>query len=214
MIKSIRHIEQSWLAIVSALGGIAIVDIFLLGSVSLLVHGVGDVIAHIATAFLAILALRLVFRSLPLVPALIAGVAVDLDKVPELLGLVDPPVITSRQETHSLVLALVVLIVAVVDVRRMRRWLAASLGVLSHLVRDLGTGTVMLWWPISSDLVFMSYRNYAALMLVFAILAAVQVGRTRRARHKHHLVSPSLYVPNGRVSVVVRQRGDREGLSN
>ena len=44
--------------------------------------------------------------------------------------------------------------------------LAAWFGVATHLLRDLATGGVPLWWPVSPRRVAAPYALYAALLLV------------------------------------------------
>jgi membrane-bound metal-dependent hydrolase YbcI (DUF457 family) len=141
-------------------------------------EGLLDELAHVATA-LALLA--------PLAPhagraatlgALAGAVLLDADHVPGELGLRWLTDGMGRPYPHTLLSALVLVGIGIGDGRRWRRfaWPIAA-GLTTHLLRDLATGGVPLFWPLSRHTVRLPYGVYAAL-LGAAVLA---IGRPQDA---------------------------------
>ena len=139
-----------------------------------LVQGLLDEPAHLLTAWL-----RLTALGAPLVPGrrerwvLAAAVLIDLDHVPLYLHHEGWAVDGGRPPTHSLALALLLLLVASIP-----RWGTASaalaVGVLLHLLRDLATGPgVPLFWPLGG-LVGVPYPAYVAVLVLAAAAAVVR----------------------------------------
>jgi membrane-bound metal-dependent hydrolase YbcI (DUF457 family) len=128
-------------------------------------EGLLDELAHVATA-LALLA--------PLAPhagraatlgALAGAVLLDADHVPGELGLRWLTSGSGRPYPHTIVSALVLVAIGSGDGRRWRRfaWPVAA-GLTTHLLRDLATGGVGLFWPLSRRNVRLPYLVYAALL--------------------------------------------------
>jgi inner membrane protein len=140
----------------------------------LLIDGLLDESAHAATdaVLLGALAGR---RTAGLLPgSLLGAVLLDLDHVPVLLGrrwLTRPGML--RPYPHALASAAVPAAAAALAPRRYRGvLLAAAFGVLTHLLRDMATGGLALYWPVSRRRVAIPYPAYAALLLAAAAVAA------------------------------------------
>jgi membrane-bound metal-dependent hydrolase YbcI (DUF457 family) len=151
-----------------------------------------DESAHVATALLAVGAL--VSRP-PLTlhwGALMGAVLIDLDHAPrEFWGSYVLTFATYRPYGHSLFVVCLLLVLAAVlhEVARPKRggvaWslaaVGATLGVASHLLRDLVTGGVPLLWPLRPNNVEVPYLAYIALLLIATLLCAWRGNRLRRA---------------------------------
>lgn len=135
--------------------------------------------AHLLTAWVLLLVTGLLWRRLA-AWALVGAVAIDLDHVPLYWGWEDIAPDGGRPFTHSL--ATVGVLVAAAAVPKLRAaGLGLAVGVLLHLVRDLGTGPgVPLWWPFSGESVTVPYEVYAAGLSLAALLAATAALRRRR----------------------------------
>ncbi len=147
-----------------------------------LVVGLLDEPAHLATAWLGLAALAP--RPLPRQVwwgALTASVAIDVDHVPLYLTDGAFSVAGGRPPTHSL---LVMVLLAALALPRRTRWLllGAAAGVLLHLLRDVATGPgVPLLWPLSDASARVPYWTYAVLVLALAGLATYGAGSARAA---------------------------------
>jgi len=169
-----RAVVLGALAVVLAVDGVLWV-----AELPLLVVGVLDWPAHLATTLLVVLALP---RRLPedvLLGAAVGSVAIDLDHLPLLLG---SDLLTGdleRPYSHAL-WTLALLGAVALALRRLRPRaaaarlaLGASLGLASHLARDLATGPgVHLLWPASDALVRVPWPAYGLLLGAVAVLAA------------------------------------------
>jgi inner membrane protein len=148
-----------------------------------------DWTAHVATALVALAALR---RRLPapfVVATLLGASLIDLDHLPAQLGSSWLTAGTPRPYTHSLatvaVLGLAAAVAATIaargrsargaraSARRARPVLAGlAFGVLAHLLRDLGTGPgVPLLWPLTRHAVAVPYSAYLAAVVVLVAVA-------------------------------------------
>jgi len=154
-----------------------------------LLLGLLDSPAHLATTVLALVALTAWRPALPLpfwLGALLTSVAIDLDHLPVLLAeRLGWQVPTLFAEDHWPLhnLPFIALLTALVLVFSGRWRLAVSgvaFGVTVELVRDVATGGVAPLWPIATDRVTLPYRVYAAALLVLVALAC----RPPRGREK------------------------------
>ena len=142
---------------------------------------------HLATTLVFLIALVTLVESRRPAPAFIAaavvaGVAIDLDHLPGLLGWNGLTAGVPRPYTHSLVTPLVLIAVgALVGGRARPIAFGAAFGVGAHLFRDLCTGPgLALAWPVSSEVVRLSYAVFAT-GLIAAAAAVVAAGRRGRA---------------------------------
>lgn len=148
------------------------------------VNGALDEPAHLLTAGL-FLAAFLPWRLRALVPWALAGaVLIDLDHIPLYLWgalAVEPG---GRPFTHSLATVLVLAAAGAIARGRARTaLLGLALGVVLHLVRDLGTGPgVPLWWPADPHSVIVPYAAYFAALLVACAAAVIRQAWRRAAR--------------------------------
>jgi len=129
-----------------------------------------DEVAHLATAALGLLILaRLI--DLPerfYVAALVASVAIDLDHIPDYLGLLGDP--NGRPFTHSLA-TVAVFAVAAAASRRHRAVLAgAATGLLLHFARDIVEGPpgVRMLWPLQDTAWTASYWWFLGMIILLA----------------------------------------------
>lgn len=139
--------------------------------------GLLDEISHLATAALGLLVLECLV-DLPrrfYVAALIASVAIDLDHVPDYLGLLGDQ--AQRPFTHSLATVAVVAGAAAAS-RRHRAVLAgAATGLMLHFARDIAEGPpgVRMLWPLQQTAWTASYWWFVAMIAVFTGLRLVLV---------------------------------------
>jgi len=150
---------------------------------SILASGVLDEVAHLATGALGLLALSC-FIDVPrrfYVAALLASVAIDLDHIPQYLGVGNP---YQRPVTHSL--ATVAVVVVAAASRRHRAVLAGTAaGLLIHFARDIAEGPpgVRVLWPFQDTAWTAGARWFWIMIIVFTAvrLALVILGipRTR-----------------------------------
>src|SRR3954451_4407814 len=126
--------------------------------------GLIDEPAHLATAALVLLVLRVRDRTLA-AAALVAAVAIDLDHLPQELGAGLLTEHTTRPVTHSVAGLIVITAVAAAISRRRAVAAGVALGIAAHLLRDLATGGgVPLLWPLTNRAIVVPYVLYAALL--------------------------------------------------
>ena len=126
--------------------------------------------AHLITAGLVLGALPRRLGPEVAAWALAGSVAIDLDHLPLYLGFRSAVTENGgRPMTHSLTTAAALLGAAVPARGRARRVLAGlGVGVLLHLVRDIGTGGVPLLWPFRRGTVRVPYGAHFAVLAVAA----------------------------------------------
>lgn len=151
------------------------------GAHAILVNGLLDEPAHLATAALALLALaggpRLLRNQALAAGALAVSVLLDLDHVPLYLGV--PQIADGgRPYSHSLTTALLLSAAWLLTGRR--PWLAgAALGVALHFTRDVVTGPGLpLCWPLTRTEVRLPYGVYVAVLGVLAVVATLRAHRS------------------------------------
>lgn len=138
------------------------------------IHGVFDVTGHLLTALMVAIALRSLRLAIPVWAVLLGGVFIDIGHVMLILDVSDPIAGSSRNGTHSVVVVVLLTLLGFFDRLHANVWLAIALGALSHLWRDMGTGTVPFVWPITSEVWGMSYFGYfvGLLSVTLAILVS------------------------------------------
>ena len=145
-------------AVVSA---VAFLDVFVRGHNNLAVHGVADEVGHLITGLMFATVLMMSGVPLSLPWALIGSVAIDIDHLPWLVNWINQPDHLSRSVTHSFATVLVIAGIGLADRKRWMIWYSLAVGTLVHLLRDLATGNVRLWWPLSDDIHLISYYGYS-----------------------------------------------------
>jgi inner membrane protein len=142
-----------------------------------LLFGLVDWIGHLATGVVLVALLRPPRR---VVAGILAGsVLIDLDHLPLELGTDILTHGTPRPYTHSLLTLVVVL--AVAAAMRSQLLLGAAIGLAGHLARDLGSGDVVLLWPLSKTSDSVPFAVYIAALAVTAGLAAARPTALRRS---------------------------------
>jgi inner membrane protein len=146
----------------------------------LLLHGVLDEIAHVATTALLILAI-------PHAPhervraflgtALAATVLIDADHLPlQLFGDSSLTDGTPRPYIHSVSTVLLLLVLAgTLRGDRPRAFvLACAAGVGLHLVRDVGTAPIALFWPFWWGAVQVPYGVYLLVLVAAGVVCTIR----------------------------------------
>lgn len=131
----------------------------------LVVHGATDELGHLLTAVVFAVTARILRVPLPVWAVLAGGVILDLGHIPDRLGLTEAVTGSSRNGSHSLFAVAVIAAIALADHRHRHVWLGLALGALSHLWRDMGTGTVPLGWPFVTSVYGVAYSTYIGLLL-------------------------------------------------
>jgi inner membrane protein len=147
----------------------------------LVLLGLLDEPAHLATAGLALLVVRPARRAALLV--LLGSVLIDADHVPLYLGVPHVAAAGGRPLTHCLLTVAVLLVLgASARLRPVVVPLAAGVGL--HLVRDLATGPgVPLLWP-AGGAVLLPYGAYAAVLACLALAATLAVPQSSSRRRR------------------------------
>lgn len=153
------------------------------GGLPLPVAGALDAVSHLAATlvFLAGLAPRAA-RTFA-AGALAITVAIDLDHVPYVLArhLGDTSV-PNVWPLHNIVTVLAVLAVAWASGgRRRQAALGVAFGIVSHVVRDMGSDGAPLLAPLTTHRYELPYALYIAILAALAILAACRQGSLPRA---------------------------------
>lgn len=140
-----------------------------------------DEIAHLLTTLLVFWALSSRARQRFLVPALIASVAIDVDHIPDRLGVDWLTVGTPRPYTHSLLTIVIVLAIAALWRRRRDVLLGVAIGLAIHFFRDMGEGDsgVSLLWPLSDHSFQFPHGVYVAIMATYVLIDANLCARRR-----------------------------------
>jgi inner membrane protein len=160
-----------------ALAAVVVLDLALAArSWSVPVEAVLDEPAHLVTAWLLLTAAGVRSRQV-VVWALAGAVLIDLDHLPLYAGFA----VTAgggRPVSHSVTAVLVLLVAAGVWRAQRTRLAALALGVVLHLVRDLGSGPgVPVLWPWLSDSLRVPYVVYLAVLVAAAAVVAVRAWR-------------------------------------
>ena len=163
----------------------AIDGLFALFDPPLLVAGLLDETAHVATATLVLAALPFRYRPAFLVGVLAGVTLIDIDHIPSELGWWILAAPGYRPVTHSTLTILLAMVIAGSRfVRGPNRALGygVAAGIGLHLLRDMATGGVLLWWPANYHEVEIAYPLYALTLTVATALAA---GRLHALRRPH-----------------------------
>ena len=136
---------------------------------SLSIHGLYDEAGHLLTALMIAVGLRALRLSIPVWTVLLGGVVLDAGHVMTLLDVAEPIAGSSRNGSHSVLAVVLLALVGFLDTRHANFWLGISLGALTHLWRDMGTGTVPLAWPVSDHVWGTSFSRYMVGLLSGAV---------------------------------------------
>jgi hypothetical protein len=175
-------LEPSWAGIALATPVLAAADWGKrLAGDSVIPGGPIDELAHLLTTLLIFWALGERTRRRFMVPALAASVAIDVDHVPDRLGIGWFTSGTPRPYTHSLLTIVVVLGVAMLWRPRRDLLLGVAIGLTIHFWRDMGEGGggVALLWPFSDRAFHYPHGGYVAAMAIVLAITAARLARRR-----------------------------------
>jgi inner membrane protein len=163
-------IAKSILGPLGTLMAILMLDLFAdQRPLSLPVAGLIDELAHVGTTLLALSVLRPPVTRPFAVAALAAGVLIDVDHLPHVLGhfVVGREVSRDGQWLlHSVPTVAIGLALAwCLTGDRRRVGLGVAFGVAIHLIRDLATGGTPFFWPVVDHRLIVPYEIYAILLL-------------------------------------------------
>lgn len=151
-------------------------------SQSLSVHGVLDWTGHLLTAGIVAIGLASWRRPVaPMAAILLGGVLPDVGHLLTWADLAVPVTGSTRNGTHSAVVVAAFVVAALVDRPRRAVWLGIGIGIVTHLWRDMGTGTVPLLWPWSDRVFSVSFTTYVVVTALVG-LSLVLIGRAGRIR--------------------------------
>jgi membrane-bound metal-dependent hydrolase YbcI (DUF457 family) len=136
---------------------------------TLTVHGIYDEIGHLLTALMIAIGLRAIRLPIPVWSVLLGGVVLDIGHVMTLLDVTEPIAGSSRNGTHSVLAVVLLALIGFLDRRHANVWLGVTLGAMTHLWRDMGTGTVPLAWPVSDQVWGTSFTRYMIGLLGVAL---------------------------------------------
>ena len=136
---------------------------------TLLIHGVYDELGHLLTALVAAIGVRAIRLPVPIWSVLLGGIVLDLGHVLQMLGYVNALEGSTRSGSHSIAVVILLACLGFLDRRRANIWLGIAIGAVSHLWRDMGTGTVALMWPITDTVYGTLYTRYLAGLAGMAI---------------------------------------------
>ncbi len=136
-----------------------------------------DELAHLLSALLVVWALGPKVCRRLLAPALITSVAIDIDHIPDRLGVRLLTAGTPRPYTHSLTTIFLLLLAAVILRRRRDLLLGISLGLAIHFFRDMAEphSGVALLWPFSDHSFSVSHWVYLVTMATMMALSAARL---------------------------------------
>jgi membrane-bound metal-dependent hydrolase YbcI (DUF457 family) len=136
---------------------------------TLALHGFYDELGHLLTALVAAIGIRALRLPVPMWSVLLGGMVLDLGHVPQILGYIGSVEGSSRNGAHSLGVVAVLACLGFLDRRRANVYLGIAIGEVSHLWRDMGTGTVALMWPVSETVYGTLYSRYIAVLTGMAV---------------------------------------------
>jgi membrane-bound metal-dependent hydrolase YbcI (DUF457 family) len=127
---------------------------------TLTVHGILDEVGHLLTALMIAMGIKALRFPVPVSSILIGGVLLDVGHIMLQLDFTEPIEGSSRNGTHSVFALILLACLGFFDHRRANVWLGVTLGALSHLWRDLGTGNVPLVWPLAENVDGTTFTRY------------------------------------------------------
>ena len=111
---------------------------------TLTIHGIYDETGHVLTALMVAMGLKAMRLPIPIWCVIVGGVILDIGHVMVQLDLTEPVTGSTRNGTHSIAAVILIALFGFIDRRHANIWLGITIGALSHLWRDMGTGLVPL----------------------------------------------------------------------
>jgi len=156
---------------------------------SLTIHGVYDEAGHLLTALMIAIGLRAMRLPIPIWSVLVGGMVLDIGHVLTWMEFTEPIAGSSRNGTHSVFALILLALIGFLDRRHANIWLGITLGALSHLWRDMGTGTVPLVWPLIENVDGTTFTRYM-IGLLGATIAMIGSGALLET-HAHAIREPT-----------------------
>jgi hypothetical protein len=154
---------------------LAAVVVTLVGS-TWLTLAIWDEFFHVVTALLILGACRVQPASPLFLGTVVGSVLIDIDHLPAELGVTLLGDQVHRPVSHSMTTIAVLLILSALVRGRNRLLLfGVAFGIGTHLFRDMATGGVILWWPLTSAIVTIPYHYYALTMAGMLCLSLVTI---------------------------------------
>ncbi len=142
---------------------------------SVLKEAVVDETAHIATAVIALAGFVPRVAGSMAFGAVIGSTAIDVDHLPAMAGSLILTEGTTRPYTHSLLSVLLAVFLGLVLPSSLQRFMwGVVVGLISHLLRDMATGGVPLFWPLAMASITIPYHLYLATLIAGAFCAAMK----------------------------------------
>lgn len=138
-------------------------------------EAVVDETAHVATALIAVICFFPQAGIRMVVGAVLGSTAIDLDHLPAMAGSLILTAGTNRPYTHSMTTVVLVTFLgfALPSLLRPFVW-GVTFGVLSHLLRDMATGGVPLFWPLATFRVVVPYHLYFVVLVAATCITVVR----------------------------------------
>lgn len=163
-------------AIALCVGGLLILRKLEPSNETLTLHGMYDETGHLLTALVVAIGVRALRLPVPVWSVLVGGMVLDLGHVPQMMGYIGSLEGSTRNGSHSLAVVVVLACLGFIDRRRANIYLGIAIGAVSHLWRDMGTGTVALMWPITETVYGTLYTRYIAGLIGMAMAMVGSAG--------------------------------------
>jgi hypothetical protein len=157
--------EAVLLALVAAAVIIIIDDLLFCYPLAQRVTAPLDEVAHAATMVVVLCALAGWVPRAFVAGSLLGAVMLDVDHLSIVFHLHAWAPVHGRPYSHSLVMVAVVTLLTCLSGRWRVFGVGVACGLLSHLFRDLGTGVVPLFWPLTTVQVTIPHSMYEAAMV-------------------------------------------------
>ena len=164
------------MAVAACVAGLLVIRRLEPANPTLAIHGFYDEVGHLLTALVLAIGIRSMRLPIPIWSVLVGGMVLDLGHVPQILGYVGALEGSSRNGSHSLGVVAVLACLGFLDRKRANIYLGIAIGAVSHLWRDMGTGTVALMWPITETVYGTLYSRYIAVLTGMAVAMVGSAG--------------------------------------
>jgi hypothetical protein len=132
-------------------------------------HALFETAGHLMTALVVALGIKAMRLPIPTWSILAGGLLPDLGYILVVADVLPSVEGSSRNGSHALAPIVLVASVGFVHQTRAGIWLGVAIGALSHVWRDMGTGTVPLMWPLTDTVYGTSFNRYLAVLAGMAL---------------------------------------------
>ena len=145
------------------------------GTETIATHGALDAAGHLLTGLMIGMGIRGLRLPIPPWTVVLGSLAPDIGHALSHYEILSVVTGSSRTGTHSAFALILIASVGFIDRRRANLWLGLAIGGITHLWRDMGTGTVPLLWPFDLTVDGTTFSRYM-IALVGGALAMVGSG--------------------------------------